>query len=356
MVDHPLAGRLQALAVAAERWAKADHPARTTATDRALGAGPPFTEAGVAFALNRAMRGLTLEVLTTWAEPLRTAPTSAPEAHPGVGLVSANPAPLAALADTLAVVAAGVPAWLHPQADPGGLIRAFLAEAASMHDTLPAVHPWSRAVQPPVVVGTIDPEAPPQLAGHAQALMRPRPVTVAVLDGRESAQAMEGLAEDALLHDGQADENVRLVWAPADLAPDAVLQAFAEFRAVVPAHPALQGRLVMQQSLLEAMGQPHAYGEALEFLLSKGAPAFQRAGHLRWTPYDALAEVETWLRDAASKGPVTVVTTDRRLAVDGIAGRVCEPGHAHRRPVLAARPPEPVPVFLARVLAASAQG
>ena len=103
------------------------------------------------------------------------------------------------------------------------------------------------------------------------------------------------------MHDGHGCRNVALIWAPADLNPDPYLDAMARFRGVFPVHPEVPGTLQMQQAFLEATDQSHAYGEGLEFLLSRGAPEPQRPGHIRWTEYDALDDVGEWL-DAHADG------------------------------------------------------
>jgi len=51
----------------------------------------------------------------------------------------------------------------------------------------------------------------------------------------------------------------------------------------------------MQQAFLAAIDAPHAYGEGLEFLLSRGEADVQGPGHLRWVEYEDLDEVAAWL-------------------------------------------------------------
>jgi hypothetical protein len=157
---------------------------------------------------------------------------------------------------------------------------------------------------------------------------------VAVVDGDESEDDLEGLAEDAFIYEGRGADSVKVLLAPRDLPPDALLDALASFRAVVPAPAALGGRLAMPKAFLKAAGTPHAYGDDLSFLISQGAPEPQIPGHLRWTPYDNLAEI------AALLGPLGNVTalTKRRglpLRVPG-AYAVREHGTLHRRSFLEA--------------------
>ena len=116
----------------------------------------------------------------------------------------------------------------------------------------------------------------------------------------ESENDLDGLALDVLLHEGMGCRNVALIIVPAGLEPDKCLKHFAEMRGVFPAHPSTSGKLTMQQAYLAATGQPHAYGDGLEFLLSKGAPEIQAPGHVRWVEYrdlDEMVRVVEALRD-----------------------------------------------------------
>src|SRR5690606_27559879 len=131
------------------------------------------------------------------------------------------------------------------------------------------------------------------------------------------------------LHEGRSPRSVALVWVPRGHAPDALLDAFAAFRGVFPAHPSTPGALKMQQAFLKAAGLPHAFGEGLEFLLSKGPPDVQRPGHVRWVDYDALDEVEGWL--ALHAPEVELVVARPHLAKRlGTTLPVLPPGRAHR--------------------------
>ena len=106
----------------------------------------------------------------------------------------------------------------------------------------------------------------------------------------------------------------------------------AHFRAVFPAHADTPGTLQMQQAFLEAGDQPHAYGEGLEFLVSRGAPEVQRPGHLRWVEYDALPEVRTWITGHRADLECVVA---RPGMLDRVLGDVpaVSCGHVHRLPL-----------------------
>lgn len=131
-----------------------------------------------------------------------------------------------------------------------------------------------------------------------------RPAVV-VLDGNESADEREALAEDILVYDGRAPQHVGLIWAPEGLAPDAYLESLAHMRGAIPAHESIPGTLQMQQAFLEAQDAPHAYADDLTFLFSRGAPEIQSGLHVRWAEYTGRDEAGTWVAgNANAVGPV----------------------------------------------------
>src|SRR5690625_7069703 len=82
----------------------------------------------------------------------------------------------------------------------------------------------------------------------------------------------------------------------------------AAFRGVFPAHEKTPGSLKMHQAMLAAVEHPHAYGEGLEFLVSKGPPEVQIPGHVRWSEYDDL----TCPGICTSGGPLLTRNSDRK--------------------------------------------
>jgi hypothetical protein len=54
----------------------------------------------------------------------------------------------------------------------------------------------------------------------------------------------------------------------------------------------------MQKAFLEARDEPRAFAEGLEFLVSRGEPEIPSPpGHIRWTEYDDLDEIDEWIQD-----------------------------------------------------------
>ena len=297
------ASKIQALIAAvarvAEEWLDPDHPPRAEAAAQTLEAPNRFTEEALAFAVNQQMSLLTPEAMQTWIGARRAASSRV------VGVLNAGNIPMVGLQDFLAVILMGHQYLGSVSSKSPVLLPAFVdavqAEAPSLAASFVSVDAlWSRAE---VIIATGSDEtrawAEAQSAQHGipatRCLVRGHRYAVAVIDGRETEAERDGLAEDALLHEGLGCRNAALIWAPQGVAPDAYLDHFAAFRAVFPPHPDTPGALAMQQAFLAARDLPHAYSDGLEFLLSRGEAEVQGPGHLRWVEYEDLDEVAAWL-------------------------------------------------------------
>ena len=53
----------------------------------------------------------------------------------------------------------------------------------------------------------------------------------------------------------------------------------------------------MKQAFLNAIGASHAYGEGMEFLVSRGEPEVQEPGHVRWVAYRTREELVSWIKN-----------------------------------------------------------
>ncbi len=327
--------RIAAVAEAARAWRDPEYAARARAAGETLRARNAFTEEAMAFAVNQQMALLTEEALAAWIRDRRAATPAA------VGTLNAGNVPLAGLQDFLAVVLTGhrylgtvsskspalLPAFVRD-------VRRFAPDAEAAFASLPDLLARADAL-----VATGSDETIASLRARIalppdRCLFRGHSFAVAALDGAERADAYERLAEDMLLHEGFGCRNVAVLWAPRGLSPDGLLDALARFRGVFPAHEGTPGRLAMQRALLEAAGASHAYGEGLEFLLSRGEPEPQPPGHLRWVEYDDLAEADAWLAERPVQLVVAEERVQKRLAFEGLC---VVPGEA-QRPALAWRP------------------
>ncbi|PSQ99482.1 MAG: hypothetical protein BRD48_04205 [Bacteroidetes bacterium QS_9_68_14] len=339
------AGRVRAVAGAARAWRDPDHDARAEAVQQTLDAPGRFTTEALAFAVNAATHALSAaERMRAWLGE-RSAPA-------GTHVVAVAPSeeggPLVGLRAALAAFLAGHRVVFRAPGASPALVPAFMQAARQRADeegpafaTAPALP--EALEQADAAIGGGDEEARASFEARcAEAQVPPErrrwrgpAFAVAVLDGHESDDEREELAEDALLYDGWGRRSVRLVWAPAGTDPDPYFQAMARFRAVFPVHEDTPGALQMQKAFLEARDEPHAHGDGLEFLVSRGAPQVQPPGHVRWVEYDALGEVQGWLaRHAARDGDPSVQAVlareDVRERLDGVPAPAWPLGTAHR--------------------------
>jgi hypothetical protein len=273
-----------ALHTTAHHWTDPDHESRQTAIETAAeDEDYPFTEAHITFGVNQQMDAAVQASLHDIAQQ--------PAGPQDARIELAARIPLYGLPLIAYLTLRGTRVHLADAPANRPLLHAMLT-AAQQALSVEAEHApvqWSASAPQSattVAMGTPDADA---LAG-ADYACADYPAWV-VLDGNESADEREALAEDILVYDGESPQHIDLIWAPEGLRPDPYLEALAHMRAAVPAHERIPGTLQMQRALLEAQDAPHAYAEDLTFLFSKGAPEPQRGLHVRWTPYHALSEM-----------------------------------------------------------------
>lgn len=343
---------VRAVSAAADSWTDPDYDPRQVAVEETLEASNAFTEEAVAFAVNQQMSLLTEKGLEAWIGERRASfPCT-------VGVLNAGNIPLVGLQDFLAVILTGHRYLGSVSSKSPALLPAFVADLCRFAPDIAA----NFALLPELLAGAdaliatgsdetiawlrdgarepAPDDAKDETAGRthdispARCLFRGHSFAVGVLDGMERADTYERLAEDVLLHEGFGCRNVAVIWAPRGLAPDDLLEAMARFRAVFPAHDRTAGRLAMQRALLEAVDASHAYGEGLEFLVSRGEPEIQSPGHLRWVEYDDIADVNAWLGKQPVQLLIATPPVRKRLTFQGI---LLAPGEA-QRPALDRRP------------------
>jgi hypothetical protein len=322
---------IAAIADTARDWQNPDYEPRATAVEVTLEASNRTTQEGLAFALNHRMQQFKPEALRTWIDG-----REAPQAK-DVGVVCAEAPPLDGLVATVAALVLGHRVWVAPSEASPSLVQAFFADVLGGVDDAPArfVPRPSVFERADVLVASGDAERLDALAEAADAAGIPadrrwlhRPgMAVAVIDGREEAEARSGLAEDLLLHEGVGPRAPSLLWAPAGLAPDALLDTLAGFRELYPPHPDTDGTLAMPTAFLSSAKQAHATGPG--FLVSKGAPEPQAPGHIRWVEYADVAEVAGWLREHARDVAFVVARPHPAEQIEASV-RFVEPGDAHR--------------------------
>lgn len=292
--------RCQAIAEAAADWRDPEHPPRADALEQATEAPNRWTEEALNYALNRWMQRLTNEALRRWMEEGATDRAT-------VGVIHGSSEPFDGFREAVAVWISGHDYLGHVSDASPALLPAFAEQVADrLSDVTPefvarsALFDRADAImaQPERAnVEAVQEECAENDIPEDRRLIRPVRYSVGVLDGNESEDVRNRLAEDLLLYEGMGHRRLALLWAPRDLPPDPYLEAMARFRGAFPVHPETPGALQMQKAFLEAHDESHAYAEGLEFLVSRGDPEPQPHGHIRWTEYEELDDVRAWLEE-----------------------------------------------------------
>jgi len=284
----------------AQKWRDDRHSPRQEAVNETLQAPNRWTEAALNHTLDRWMQQLTSESLKRWIGS-----GSGNEDPPTVAVLHGADEPLAGFRAAIGTWALGYSyVGVLPEASPS-LLSAFAGDLsekggktitfASAEDALSradaVVADPGGAVEAPA--DACDREGIPE----RRRLLHPETFSVGVVDGNESDEEMDRFAEDMLLFEGGGHRRLAVLWAPDEHPPDAYLEAMARFRGFFPAHDDTPGALQMQQAFLEARDESHAYADGLEFLVSRGDPTPQKAGHVRWSEYGDLDAVHRWWKD-----------------------------------------------------------
>jgi len=285
---------------AAQRWRDDDYAPRQKAIDETLQAPNRWTGPALNHTLDRWMQQLTPEALEQWIGSGSTGDDA-----PTVAVLHGGDEPLAGFRAAIGIWALGYSyVGVLSEASPS-LLSAFARDVSEKEGRSIRFASADEALSSADAV-VADPgspvESPAAACDREQIpeqcrLLRPETFSVGVVDGNESEEEMDRLAEDMLLYEGGGRRRLAVLWAPDEHAPDAYLEAMARFRGFFPAHDDTPGALQMQQAFLEARDEPHAYADGLEFLVSRGDPTPQKAGHVRWAEYDALDAVNRWWTD-----------------------------------------------------------
>lgn len=358
---------IDAISRVASDWADPESPTRKEAVHQTLHADNTFTAEATAFALNQVMSLMSKESLKDVLEsvgPKRIEETPEAGGRPLVVVRHSSTTPVDGLREAVTALLMGARVRsLVPDTSPA-ILPAFY-EALTTHapdidvatvesvDALAGASEDSRGGDDLIVIcasagGESTGAAPDELQAWCDArggvwLERVRRYSVGIIDGSEPDDIRHDLAEDALLHEGRAAETLRILWAPDDHTPDPMLQAMADFRGVFPAHDDTPGSLEMRRAFLEAADQSHAYAAGMQFLVSRGAPEPQDGAHLRWSEYDDLADVATWIAGHADEVDMLVARPQlaarlpeslQPASLERLGIETIEPGHVHRRPFL----------------------
>ncbi|PEN15161.1 hypothetical protein CRI94_02435 [Longibacter salinarum] len=345
--------RVECIAEVVDQWSDPDGERRKEAEHATLHAENLFTEEAIVFAINQFASTISAPLLASIVLKEREKGDRS-EQRPTVFIEHGDRTPVDGLREVIVALTLGHPVRSFMSGASPAIVPAFLNDLTTSNGRLEAdvvnrsEFPAPASDDVLILSGGEDSDEIEKewisAGGDAARVIRAAAAySVAIVDGSEPEDERHNLAEDALLHEGQATASLKVLWAPEDLTPDPILQAMADFRGVFPAHNDTPGVLEMQRAFLEAQDASHAYAAGMQFLVSRGAPEPQRGAHLRWSEYEDFDDVATWIRENA-KDIVSVIARPslqsrlpealhaETLREKGIA--VIDPGHVHRRPLV----------------------
>ena len=289
---------VESISKVAKQWLDPEYKPRVKAEQLLYSTEARATPEAVAFAINQQMPQLSVSVLSQVTGAIWG---NAPKR---IGVLDKESVPLGGLAEWLLVLLYGYEYVGIYNVCPDFLLQGFAEDVKAIFPDLRSsftsaqagMGDFSAILALGIQEETLDVALDRKTIDEAvPRLYRPVQFSVAVIDGRETRDEIEDLAEDVLMHEGRGEDNVRIIWAPEELNPDPYFESFAFFRGVYPAHDKTPGSLQMKKAFLAAQDVPHAYGEGLEFLVSRGEAASLEPCHIRWVTYSSLSEVYEWV-------------------------------------------------------------
>lgn len=325
----------QTIIAVAQKWTDPEYPPRTLAESITLEAPNRFTEESLAFAINYAMDLLSSQLKGVYEEDKG-------EEAVVVGVLLNGETPLQGLLEIIEHICRGHKAVaVVPEASPA-LLPAFFSEVNESlgKDVVRFASEPEVIRYAEILTGygaEEDAERWKELAlqeGFEESALffSFGQYVVGIIDGSENHADLSGFAEDILLHEGGASANIRLLFAPKNQSPDPLLNVLAGFRELFPPHESTDGSLAMPAAFLESAGQSFAVGPG--FLISKGDPESQSGAHLRWSEYENLEDVVSWVSENASRIRAISAAPElaEKLVQAGLSQEieVIHPGDAHR--------------------------
>ncbi|HHP7237505.1 hypothetical protein [Longibacter sp.] len=356
-LDPGTRARIDGIAHVARHWSEAEYDRRADAEQATLDANNTFTDEAIAFALNQWASIVTPASLADAVREWGGGRSDATREEVTVCVQHGSSTPADGLRELVAALAMGyrvrsivpdvspaiVPALVQDLTHPVDGLKIEVVQAGTKGATDGAdVLVLARGE-----TGDSLRETWLARGGDTEAIVQgPAGYGVGIIDGSEPDEERHNLAEDALLHEGYAPTALKVLWAPADLTPDPMLEAMADFRGVFPAHEDTPGALEMQRAFLEAQDASHAYAAGMQFLVSRGGPEPQRGAHLRWSEYEGIEDVASWIHEHHTDIGAVIARSSvqgrlpESLQNDTLRNLdivLLEPGYVHRRPLLTRR-------------------
>ena len=234
------------------------------------------------------------EALQEWLSHYRL--TATPQR---VAIVMAGNIPLVGFFDLLCTLCSGHTAYVKPSSKDRILMEYIVAQLKEIEPSIP-IYNYAPTEQYDLAIATGSDEANDYFRSHfatTRALLRGSRHSVAVLDGTETAEELQGLMKDITLYSGSGCRSVSLIFAPRGTE--------IELPHTAPTNPKLGNNLRSRRALYTIQKRP--FDDYHAFLLVEGKEFPTSLAEVALYRYDDIAEVERWL-DAQHNGIQCVVS------------------------------------------------
>lgn len=234
------------------------------------------------------------ETLREWLSHYRL--TATPQR---VAIVMAGNIPLVGFFDLLCTLCSGHTAYVKPSSKDRILMEYIVAQLKEIEPSIP-IYTYAPTEQYDLAIATGSDEANDYFRSHfatTRALLRGSRHSVAVLDGTETVEELQGLMRDITLYSGSGCRSVSLIFAPRG--------SEVELPHTAPTNPKLGNNLRSRRALYTIQKRP--FDDCHAFLLVEGKEFPTSLAEVALYRYDDIAEVERWL-DAQHNGIQCVVS------------------------------------------------
>lgn len=237
---------------------------------------------------------LSKEALREWLSHYRL--TATPQR---VAIVMAGNIPLVGFFDLLCTLCSGHTAYVKPSSKDRILMEYIVAQLKEIEPSIP-IYTYAPTEQYDLAIATGSDEANDYFRSHfatTRALLRGSRHSVAVLDGTETVEELQGLMKDITLYSGSGCRSVSLIFAPRGTE--------IELPHTAPTNPKLGNNLRSRRALYTIQKRP--FDDCHAFLIVEGKEFPTSLAEVALYRYDDIAEVERWL-DAQHNGIQCVVS------------------------------------------------
>lgn len=204
-----------------------------------------------------------------------------------VAIIMAGNIPLVGFFDLLCTLCSGHSAYVKPSSKDRVMTDYVIDLLKEIEPTVP-IYTYAPTEQYDLAIATGSDEANDYFRRHfatTRALLRGSRHSVAVLDGNETVEELQGLMKDITLYSGSGCRSVSLIFAPRGTK--------IELPHTAPTNPKLGNNLRSRRALYTIQQRP--FDDYHAFLLVEGKEFPTSLAEVALYRYDDIAEVERWL-------------------------------------------------------------